>query len=134
MESVKLSELSFKSFGLDINKNILNPPKCEEHDLYGLMKWASTKELQDGLCNLVCKSGKYPCGVVVLKRDNTVVIGYSDKEKPTEICRYKNYGFKDAPKAQQYLAIGELVTKTYELDHYGIMVELEDNFYQTIMG
>jgi len=36
-------------------------------------------------------------------------------------------------KEQQYLSVGELVTRTHELKHYGVMIELEDNFYQTIM-
>lgn len=131
--AVKLSKLKFKDFGLDVKNNILNPPKCETHDEYCLMKYSNTEELQDSLCHFVCKSGKYPCGVAVLRRDNSVVIGYSDKEKPTELCRFQRYGIKDAPKDQQYLSIGELLTKTYGLENYGVMVELEDNFYQTIM-
>lgn len=130
---VKLSKLKFKDFELDVKNNILNPPKCETHDEYCLMKYSNTKELQNSLCHLVCKSGKYPCGVVVLRRDNSVVIGYSDSEKPTEICRFKVFGIKDAPKKEQYLAFGRLVTETYKLDNYGIIVELEDDFYQIIM-
>lgn len=70
---------------------------------------------------------------MVLRKDNTVLIGFSDKEKPTILCGYKAYGIKDAPKEQQYLSVGELVTRTHELKHYGVMIELEDNFYQTIM-
>lgn len=130
--AVELSKLRFKDFGLDIKNNILNPAKsnCDE---YCLVKWESTKELQDNICHYVCKSDKNPCCVAVLRKDNTIVIGYTDKEKPTEICKFQNYGFKDAPKDQQYLAVGELVTKTYGLEHYGVMVELENNFYQTIM-
>ena len=134
MKSVKLSKLKFKDFGLDIKKNFLDPPKCDcGCDVYAVLKCVNTDELQDSICRSVCQSGKYPCGVVVLRKDNTVLIGFSDKEKPTILCGYKAYGFKDAPKEQQYLSIGELVTKTYELEHYGVMVELEDNFYQTIM-
>ncbi|RHR89463.1 hypothetical protein DWW33_04205 [Roseburia sp. AF15-21] len=134
MKSVKLSELKFKDFGLDIKKNFLNPSKCEcGCDAYGLMKCDNTKELQDSLCHLVCESGKYPCGVVVIRKDNTVLVGFSHKEKPTLLCGYRSYAFKDAPKEWQYLSVGELVTKTYELEHYGIMIELEDNFYQTVM-
>lgn len=130
--AIELSKLRFKDFGLDIKKNILNPPKsC--HDEYCLVKWVNSQELQDSIACFICGSDKQSCGVAVLRKDNTVVIGYSDKEKPTEICRFQNYGFKDAPKEQQILSIGELVTKTYGLEHYGIMVELEDNFYQTIM-
>ena len=130
--AIELSKLRFKDFGLDIKNNILNPPKscCDE---YCLMKLENTKELQDYITYLVCESNKHPCGVAVLRKDNTVVIGYADKEKPTEICIFQNYGIKDAPKDQQYLAVGELVTKTYGLEHYGIMVELENNLYQTIM-
>lgn len=131
--AVKLSKVKFKDFGLDVKNNILNPPKCETHDEYCLMKYSNKEELQDSLCCLVCKSGKYPCGVAVLRRDNSVVIGYSDAENPTETCRYKIYGIKDAPKEQQYLSVGELLTKTYGFENYGVMVELEDNFYQTIM-
>lgn len=131
--AVKLSKLTFKDFGLDASNNILNPPKCEIHDEYGLMKYSNKKELQDSLCHLVCKSGKYPCAVSVLKRDNSVVIGYSDAENPTEICRFKHFGINDAPKKQQYLCIGELLTKTYKVENYGVMVEVEDDFYQTIM-
>ena len=134
MKSVKLSELKFKDFGLDIKKNFLNPSKCEcGCDAYGLMKCDNTKELQDSLCHLVCESGKYPCGVVVIRKDNTVLVGFSHKEKPTLLCGYRSYAFKDAPKEWQYLSVGELVTKIYELEHYGIMIELEDNFYQTVM-
>lgn len=134
MESVKLSKLKFKDFGLDIKKNFLNPPKCEcGCDAYAVMKCVNIKELQDSLCHLVCESGKYPCGVVVLRKDKTVLVGFSDKEKPTLLCGYKSYAFKDAPKEQQYLSVGELVTKIFELKYYGIMIELEDNFYQTIM-
>lgn len=131
--AVKLSKLKFNDFGLDIKNNILNPPKCETHDEYCIMKSSDTKELQDILCHLICECNKYPCGVAVLRRDNSVVIGYSDTEKPTELCRFQRYGIKDAPKDQQYLSIGELLTKTYGLENYGVMVELEDNFYQTIM-
>lgn len=131
--AVKLSKLRFKDFGLDVTNNILNPPKCITHDEYCLMKYANTEELQNSLCRLVCNSGKYPCGVAVLKRDNSVVIGYSDAENPTEICRFKVFGIKEASKEQQYLSIGELVTKTYGLENYGIIVELEDDFYQIIM-
>lgn len=61
------------------------------------------------------------------------LFGFSDKEKPALLCGYRSYAFKNAPKEQQCLSVGELVTKTYELEHYGVMVELEDNFYQTIM-
>lgn len=130
--AIELSKLRFKDFGLDIKKNILEPPKscCDE---YCLVKWENTRELQDNICHYVCKSGSYPCCVAVLRKDNTIVIGYSDKEKPTEICRFQRYGIEDAPKEQQYLAVGELVTKLYKMEHYGVMVELEDNFYQTIM-
>lgn len=131
--AVKLSKLKFEDFGLDASKNILNPPKCETHDEYCILKNSNTKELQDILCHLICESGKFPCGVAVLKQDNSVVIGYSDAESPTEVCRFQRYGIKDAPKDQQYLSIGELLTKTYGLENYGVMVELEDNFYQTIM-
>lgn len=134
MKLVKLSELKFKDFGLDIKKNFLNPPKCDcGCDAYAVMKCDNTKELQDCLCHSVCESGKYPCGVVVLRKDNTILVGFSDKEKPALLCGYRSYAFKDAPKEQQYLSVGELVTKTYELEHYGVMIELEDNFYQTIM-
>ena len=52
------------------------------------------EELQNGLCGLVCKSGKYPCGVAILKKDNLIVIGYSDKENPTEICRFRTFKIK----------------------------------------
>lgn len=131
--AVKLSKLTFKDFGVDVKNNILNSPKCESHDEYCLFKYETVEELQGSICRLVCFSGKYPCGVAVLKRDNSVVIGYSDEEKPTENCRFKVYGIKDAPKDQQYLSVGELLTKTYGLGNYGIMVELEDNFYQAIM-
>lgn len=131
--AVKLSKLTFKDFGVDIKNNILNPPKCENHDEYCVFKYESVEELQNSICRLMCFSGKYPCGVAVLRRDNSVVMGYSDEEKPTENCRFKVYGIKDAPKDQQYLSVGELLTKTYGLENYGIMVELEDNFYQAIM-
>lgn len=131
--AVKLSKLKFKDFGLDIKNNILNPPKCETHDEYCLMKYTNAEELQNGLCRLVCSSGKYPCGVGVLKRDNSVVIGYSDAEKPTEICRFKVFGIKDAPNGQQCLSVGELIKTSYGLGNYGIMVELENDFYQMIM-
>ena len=131
--AVKLSKLKFKDFGLDASKNILNPPKCETHDEYCLMKHENEEELRDTICQLVCTSGRFPCGVAVLTKNNQVLIGYSDKEKPTELCRFQHYGFKDAPKEQQILSIGELLTKTYGLENYGVMVELEDNFYQTIM-
>lgn len=131
--AVKLSKLKFEDFGLDIKSNILNPPKCETHDEYCLVKYPNAEELQNNLCRLVCNSNKYPCGVAVIKRDNSIVVGYSDSEKPTEICRFKVFGIKDAPKKQQNLSVGELVTKTYGLENYGIMVELEDDFYQTIM-
>ena len=130
--AVELSKLSFADFGLDVKNNILNPPKsyCDE---YGLLKYKNKEELQNGLCGLVCKSGKYPCGVAILKKDNSIVIGYSDKENPTEICRFRTFKIKEAPKEQQYLAAGELLTKTYKLQNYGIMLELENNFYQAIM-
>lgn len=131
--AVKLSKLKFKDFGLDVSNNILNPPKCENHDEYCLMKYSNVDELQDGICKLVCNSGKYPCGVAVLKQDNSLLFGYSDEEKPTEICRFKIFGFKKAPKDQQNLALGKFVMNTCGLEHYGIIVELEDNFYQTIM-
>lgn len=131
--AVKLSKLAFKDFGVDVKNNILNPPKCENHDEYCLVEYENEEELRDGICQHVCTSGKYPCGVAVLRKNNQVLIGYSDKEKPTEFCRFQNYGFKDAPKDQQYLAVGELLTKTYKLENYGIMVELENNFCQTIM-
>lgn len=130
--AIELSKLRFKDFGLDIKNNILNPPKsnCDE---YCLMKWENAKELQDNITCFICESNKQPSCVAVLKRDNSVVIGYSDEENPTETCRFKVWGIKDAPKDQQYLAVGELITKSYKMEHYGIMVELEDNFYQTIM-
>ena len=131
--AVKLSKLKFKNFGLDVSNNILNPTKCETNDEYCLMKYSNTEELQDGICHLVCKSGKYPCGVAVLRRDNSVVVGYSDAEKPTETCIFNVFGIKDAPKEKQCLSVGELLTKTYGLENYGLMVELEDDFYQTIM-
>lgn len=131
--AVKLSKLKFKDFGLDINNNFLNPPKCETHDEYCLMKHENEEELRDAICQLVCTSGRFPCGVAALTKNNQVLIGYSDKENPTELCRFQHYGFKDAPKEQQILSIGELLTKTYGLENYGLMVELEDNFYQTIM-
>lgn len=131
--AVKLSKLKFKDFGLDVKNNILNPPKCETHDEYCLMKHENEEELRDTICQFVCTSGRFPCGVAVLTKNNQVLIGYSDKEKPTELCRFQHYGFKDAPKEQQYLSVEELLTKTYELGNYGVMVELEDNFYQTIM-
>lgn len=131
--AAKLSRLTFKDFGVDVKKNILNPPKCEEHDEYCLMKHENEEELRDSICQYVCTSGKYPCGVAVLRKNNQVLIGCSDKEKPTEFCRFQNYGIKDAPKDQQYLSVGELLTRTYKLENYGIMVELEDNFYQAIM-
>lgn len=130
--AVELSKLRFKDFGLDIKNNILNPPKsC--HDEYCLVKLENVKELQDYITYIVCESDKHPCCVAVLREDNTVVIGCSDKEKPTEICKIQAFRIKDASKDQQYLAVGELVTKSYKMEHYGIMVELEDNFYQTIM-
>jgi len=131
--AVKLSKVKFKDFGLSIKNNILNPPKCETHDEYCLMKYTNTEELQNGICRLVCNSGKYPCGVVAVKRDNSVVMGYSDAEEPAGICRFKIFGIKEAPKEQQYLSVGELITKTFRLENYGIILELEDNFYQTIM-
>lgn len=131
--AVKLSKLKFGDFGLNVKNNILNPPKCETHNEYCLMKYTNIEELQNGICRLVCNSGKYPCGVVVVKRDNSVVIGYSDTEDPAGICRFKVFGIKEAPKEQQYLSVGELITKTYGLENYGIILELEDNFYQTIM-
>ena len=130
--AVKLSKLTFKDFGLDIKNNILNPPKsnCDE---YCLVKLENTKEVQDYITYLVCENDKQPCGVAVFRKNNQVLISYSDTEKPTDICRFQNYGIKDAPKDQQYLAVGELLTKTYKLENYGIMVELEDSFYQAIM-
>ena len=130
--AIELSKLRFKDFGLDIKNNILNPPKsnCDE---YCLVKLEDTKEVRDYVACLVCESDKHPCCVTVLKRDNTIVIGRSDKEKPTKFCRFQEFEIKDAPKDQQYLAVGELVAKSYQMEHYGIMVELEDNFYQTIM-
>lgn len=131
--AVKLSKLKFKDFGVNIKNNILNPPKCENHNEYCLMKYESEEELRDSICRHVCTNGKYPCGVAVLRKNNQILIGVSDAEKPTEICRFQHFGIKEAPKDQQYLAVGELLTKTYELSNYGIMVELEDNFYQTIM-
>lgn len=131
--AVKLSKLTFKDFGVDIKNNIIDVPKCEEHDEYCLFKYETVEELQNSLCRLVCFSGKYPCGVAVLRRDNSIVVGYSDEEKPTENCRFKVYGIKDEPKDKQYLCVGELLTKTYQLENYGIIVELEDNFYQAIM-
>lgn len=131
--AVKLSKLTFKDFCVDIKNNILNPPKCEEHDEYCIFKFENEEELRDSICRHVCTSGKYPCGVAVLRKNNQVLIGCSDKDKPTEICRFQNFGIKDAPKDKQYLSVGELLTKTYELENYGIMVELEDNFYQAIM-
>lgn len=130
---VKMSNLKFKYFGLDAKNNILNPPKCEFHNEYAMMKYSDMEELQNSICRNVCNSGKYPCGIAVLKKDNQVVIGYSDKELPSELCRFKVFGIKDASKEKQYLAVGELLTKTYQLENYGIMVELEDNFYQAIM-
>lgn len=134
MESLKLSKLKFRDFGLDIKKNFLDPPKCDcGCGEYGLLKCDNSNELKDNICHMVCESGKYPCGVVVLRKDNTILVGFSDTEKPTMLCRYKAYGFKDAPREQQYLSIGELITKTYALEHYGVIIELEDNFYQTIM-
>ena len=134
MKSVKLSKLKFKNLGLDIKKNFLNPPKCEcGCGEYGLLRCDNSNKLQDNICHMVCESGKYPCGVVVLRKDNTILIGFSDKEQPALLCGYRSYAFKNAPKEQQYLSVGELVTKTYELKHYGVMIELEDNFYQTIM-
>lgn len=131
--TVKLSNLTFKDFGVDVKNNILNPPKCETHDEYCLMKHENEEELRDIICRFVCTSGKYPCGVAVLRKNNQVLIGYSDKEKPTELCRFQNFGIKDALKDQQYIAVGELLTKTYKLENYGIVVELENNFYQAIM-
>lgn len=130
--AVKLSKLTFKDFGVDIKNNILNPPKshCDE---YCVFKYENEEGIRDSICRHVCTSGKYPCGVAVLRKNNQVLIGYSDKEKPTEFCRFQNYGIKDAPKDQQYLSVGELLTKTYQLESYGIMVELEDNFYHAIM-
>lgn len=130
---MELSKLKFKDFGLDVKNNILNPPKSECCGEYGLMKFSTNDELQHGICRLVCKSGKSPCGVAVLKRNNQIVMGFSDDDKPTEICRFKYYEIKDAPREEQYLSVGELVTRTFELENYGIMVELEDDFYQTIM-
>lgn len=131
--AVKLSKLTFNDFGVDIKNNILNPPKCETHDEYCLVKYENEEELRDSICRYVCTSGKYPCGVAVLRKNNQVLIGYSDKDKPSEFCIFQNYGIKDAQKEQQYLAVGQLLTKTFKLDNYGIMVELEDNFYQAIM-
>lgn len=131
--AVKLSKLTFKDFGVDIKNNILNPPKCEEHDEYCLMKYENEEELKDAICRFVCTSGKFPCGVAVLRKNNQVLIGVSDTEKPSELCRFQHFGIKEAPKDKQYLSVGELLTKTYELSNYGIMVELEDDFYQTIM-
>lgn len=130
--AIELSKLQFKDFGLDIKNNILNPPKgcCDE---YCVVKWENAKELQDNICHYVCKSDKYPCCVAVLRKDNTVVVGYSDKEKQTEICRFQRYGIEDAPTEQQYLAVGELIKNTMKMEYYGIMVELENDFYQTIM-
>ena len=131
--AVHLSKLKFTDFGLDVNHNILNSPKCETHDEYCIIKNSSTEELQDSLSRLICESGKYSCGVAVLKQDNSVVIGYSDSESPTEICRFQRFGIIDALKDQQYLAVGELLTNTYGLENYGVMIELDNNFYQTIM-
>ena len=131
--AVKLSKLTFKDFGVDVKNNILDIPKCEEHDEYCVLKFENEEEIRDSICRHVCTSGKYPCGVAVLRKNNQVLIGYSDKEKPSEFCRFQNYGIKDAPKDQQYLSVGELLTKTYQLSNYGIMVELEDSFYQAIM-
>lgn len=131
--AVKLSKLTFKDFGVDVKNNILDIPKCEEHDEYCVLKFENEEEIRDSICRHVCTSGKYPCGVAVLRKNNQVLIGYSDKEKISEFCRFQNYGIKDAPKDQQYLSVGELLTKTYQLSNYGIMVELEDSFYQAIM-
>lgn len=132
--AVKLSKLTFKDFGLDIKNNILNPPKCETHDEYCLMKFTTPEKLQENVGLEVCESGKYPCGIAVLKKDRTVVVAYSHHKKPTELCNFKVYGIKgEATKEEQYLSVGELLIKTYGLEHYGIMVELEDDFYQTIM-
>ena len=131
--AVKLSKLTFKDFGVDVQNNVLDVPKCEKHDEYCIFKFENEEELRDSICRYVCISGKYSCGVAVLRKNNQVLIGYSDKDKPSEFCRFQNYGIKDAPKDQQYLAVGELVTKSYKMEHYGIMVELEDNFYQAIM-
>lgn len=131
--AVKLSKLTFKDFGVDVKNNILDIPKCEEHDEYCVLKFENEEEIRDSICRHVCTSGKYPCGVAVLRKNNQVLIGYSDKEKPSEFCRFQNYGIKDAPKDQQYFSVGELLTKTYQLSNYGIMVELEDSFYQAIM-
>lgn len=131
--AIKLSKFKFKDFGLDASKNILEPPKCETHDEYCLMKHESEEELRDAICRLVCTSGRFPCGVAVLTKNNQMLMGYSDKEKPTEICRFQHYGFKDALKEQQLFSVGELLTKTFGMEDYGIIVELEDNFYQTIM-
>ncbi|NSC35216.1 hypothetical protein [Roseburia intestinalis] len=81
MKSVKLSKLKFKDLGLDIKKNFLNPSKCEcGCGEYGLLRCDNSNKLQDNICHMVCESGKYPCGVVVLRKDNTVLIGFSDKE------------------------------------------------------
>ncbi|MBQ4523777.1 MAG: cold shock domain-containing protein [Lachnospiraceae bacterium] len=131
--AVKLSRLTFKDFGVDIKNNILDVPKCENHDEYCVFRFENEEELRDSICRHVCTSGKYPCGVAVLRKNNQVLVGYSDKDKPSEFCRFQNYGIKDAPKDQQYLSVGELLTKTYELENYGIMLELEDNFYHAIM-
>lgn len=130
--AIELSKLRFKDFGLDIKNNILNPPKsC--HDEYCLVKLEDVQELRDYFGDLVCECDKQPCCVVVLKNDNTVIIIYSDKEYSKLFYTYRTFGIKEAPKEQQYLAVGELVTKSYKMEHYGIMLELEDNFYQTIM-
>ena len=132
-EAVKLSKLKFEDFGLDVNKNILELPKCEKCDEYAIMKYTNEQELEHGICRFVCLSGKYPCGVVALKRDNTILIGYSDEENPSIYCRYNSYGFKEEPEEQKRFEIGALMTEEYNLKHYGIIVELEDDFYQAIM-
>lgn len=131
--AVKLSKLTFKDFGVDVKNNILDIPKCETHDEYCVLKFENEEEIRDNICCYVCTSSKYPCGVAVLRKNNEVLISYSDKDKPSDICRFQNYGIKDAPKKQQCLAVGELLTKTYKLSNYGIIVELENNYYQAIM-
>ena len=129
--AIELSKLRFKDFGLDIKNNILNPAKscCDEY----LVKLENAKELQDYITYLVCESDKHPCCVAVLRESGIVVVGYSDKERPTEICKFQRYGIGNVQKDQQYLAIGELITNSYKMEHYGILVELKNNLYQTIM-
>lgn len=125
-----LVDLKFKDFGLDAELNFLESPLCEcgcGSRLDIILK--SNEDIRDFIVGMISENECNQCAVFVLKKDDTMLFGFS-QENDDEIQTYEaKFDFEDDVLNYD---ISELIN-TIHAHMYGILIEKEPGLFKILM-